>query len=66
MNYKILFKGKINGKDHTLDTIVSSTSVPEENSPIVRAAAMRALADLIDGKEKTVTIEVSITAVLPL
>lgn len=66
MDYKILFKGTINGVPHTLDTVISSPSAPATDSPIVRAAAMRALSDLITGQDKSVTIEVSITAILPL
>ncbi|WP_324284781.1 hypothetical protein Q5384_14410 [Enterobacter ludwigii] len=66
MDYKILFKGTINGEPYTLDTVISSPSAPAADSPIVRAAAMRALSDLITGQDKSVTIEVSITAILPL
>ncbi|EUM09839.1 hypothetical protein QCN08_04085 [Enterobacter roggenkampii] len=66
MDYKILFKGTINGKSHNLDTVINSNTAPEANSPAVRAAAMRALSELIEGEEKVVTIEVSITAILPI
>lgn len=65
MIYKIIFDGKVNGKHQPLDTTIEAPSQPANNDPDVIRAAITELSRTFNGATNSVSLEVSITAVLP-
>lgn len=65
MNYKIIFEGKVNGKHQPLEATIEASSPPANNDPDVIRAAITELSRTFDGATSSVTLEVSITAILP-
>lgn len=64
--YKIVFNGKVNGTHQPLDAFIDAASAPPENDPDVIRAAITELSRTFNGESKKVTLEVEITAVLPV
>jgi len=64
--YKIVFNGKVNGTHQPLDAFIDATSAPSEDDPDVIRAAIIELSRTFDGESNLVTLEVEISAVLPV